>query len=69
LKTTCNQSMSADMFFIAQIQTTDSAVSGGSMILDYIKVCNSNYTGPQCEAAASNDPNVIFWDEFAPTGP
>ena len=29
-----------------------------------MKVCNTNYTRSQCEAAASNDPNVIFYDDF-----
>jgi hypothetical protein len=58
------------MFLIMQIQT--GGVSGtpvNSLLpaylnVDYVKVCNSNYSLTQCENAASTDRNVIFWDDF-----
>jgi beta-glucanase (GH16 family) len=60
------------LFFIFQTQTGGSggtpnnSLLPASLYLDYIKVCNSNYTLSQCEAAATDgsDPNVIFYDDF-----
>ena len=67
LGSTINEHFVNPMFLIFQIQ------AGGigsptnlpaTANLDYVKVCNTNYTRSQCEAAASNDPNVIFYDDF-----
>ena len=67
LGSTINEHFVNPMFLIFQIQ------AGGigsptnlpaTANLDYVKVCNTSYTRTQCEAAASNDPNVIFYDDF-----
>ena len=68
---TINEHYVNPMFLIFQIQ------AGGigsptnlpaTASLDYVKVCNTSYTRAQCEAAASNDPNVIFYDDFNKAG-
>jgi len=65
-------------FLIFQTQTTASGYgcclndgnlgSGADVVLDYVKVCNSTITAAQCTAAATNDVNVIFYDDFNATG-
>ena len=73
LVTTCNQALNGPMFFINQIQTggpggtpTNANLPASSSI-DFVKVCNSNYTVSQCTNAATNDANVIFYDDFSAT--
>lgn len=62
------------LFLIMQIQTANApgppnnANLPASMSVDYVKVCNTNYTAAQCTAAASNDANVIFYDDFTSSG-
>lgn len=60
------------MFPIFQTQTASTAYEGPPVDanlpvqfqMDYIKICSTNLTAAQCSAAASNDPNVIFYDDF-----
>ncbi len=64
-----NVSVNAKMFLIVQTQTGGISTPVNSQLpvylnVDYVKVCNSNYTLSQCENAASTDSNVIFWDDF-----
>ena len=40
-----------------------------SMLIDYVKVCNTNLTAAQCDAVAGNDPDVIFFDDFTGSSP
>jgi hypothetical protein len=62
------------MFMIVQTQTGGAGGSPNNsylpaqFVVDYIKVCNSNYSASQCSSAAANDPNVIFYDDFSGTG-
>lgn len=39
------------------------------MLIDYVKVCNTNLTAAQCDAAAGNATNVIFFDDFTSSSP
>jgi hypothetical protein len=64
-----NVSVNSKMFLIVQTQTGGISTPVNSQLpvylnVDYVKVCNSNYTLSQCENAASTDSNVIFWDDF-----
>lgn len=64
------------MFPIMQTQTTRTSDAGPPndaflpvhFQIDYIKICNTNYTAAQCTSAASTDANVIFYDDFAAAG-
>jgi len=73
LKTTCNTAISGNMFYIQQIQTSNSCAntswcSPGSMVVDFVKICSSSYTPAQCQNAPTNgsDSYVIFYDDFNP---
>ncbi len=70
LEASTSQTVNASMFLIMQIQTGGVGGTPVNSLLpaylnvDYVKVCNSNYSLSQCENALSTDPNVIFWDDF-----
>jgi len=59
------------MFLIIQTQTAPS-VEGPpnnsnlptTMTTDYVKVCDTNLTASQCNSAAYNNSDVIFYDDF-----
>jgi hypothetical protein len=67
-----NSTVNDTMFYIFQTQTggnggtPNNTLLPANLYLDYIKVCNANYTLAQCTAAATDgsDPNVIFYDDF-----
>ena len=64
------QTVNANMFLIMQIQTGGIGGTPANnqlpayLNVDYVKVCNSNYSLSQCQNAPPTDPNVIFWDDF-----
>jgi len=64
LVTTCNQSMDLPMFLIIQTQTEGEGGTPANLpagfIVDYVKVCNKDYTAIQCQNTAWNDAKVIF---------
>lgn len=70
VESSTSQTPNANMFLIVQTQTGGMGGNPISSLLpaylnvDYVKVCNSNYSLSQCENAAPTDPNVIFWDDF-----
>jgi len=70
LQVSTTQTVKTNMFLIMQIQTggaggtPDNSLLPAYLNVDYVKVCNSSYNLSQCEAAASTDPNVIFYDDF-----
>ena len=70
LQASTSETVNTNMFLIAQIQTGGTSGTPNNSLLpatlnvDYVKICNSNYDLSQCEAAASTDPNVIFYDDF-----
>jgi hypothetical protein len=65
-----SQTVNGNLFLILQIQTGGvggtpvNSLLPATMNVDYVKVCNSNYSRSQCEAAPATDANVIFWDDF-----
>lgn len=70
LQASTTQTVNVNMFLIVQIQTggaggtPDNSLLPAYLRVDYVKVCNSKYSLAQCEAAATKDPNVIFFDDF-----
>jgi len=70
LQVSTSETVNTNMFLIMQIQTGGAGGTPNKNLLpaylnvDYVKTCNPNYNLSQCEAAASTDPNVIFYDDF-----
>jgi hypothetical protein len=61
-----------NMFLILQTQTSPSVstdnATAGQVLIDYVKVCDSNVLAANCNGLANNDSHVIFYDDFNGTG-